>query len=95
MTETLQDMEQFILENFDTALAERYIQPYYQPVIRTLSRRMCSFEALARWNDPARGLIVPDQFIGVLEAHRLRHRVGRPAVLPGYAGRVRTLVQHA
>ena len=68
-------LERYLIETFETALDRQYIQPWYQPVVRTISRRLCSFEALARWVDPARGLIGPDQFIPVLEKHGLIHRL--------------------
>ncbi len=64
-----------ILSTFDQALREEWIQVYYQPVIRTLSRQLCSVEALARWIDPDLGMLNPEQFIGVLEEHRLIHRL--------------------
>ena len=68
-------LERFIAANFDDALARGYIQPFYQPVIRTISRQLCSFEALARWVDPVRGIIPPDQFIPVLEKNQMIHRL--------------------
>ena len=49
------------------------IQTFYQPVIRTSSRQLCSFEALARWIDPKIGMIYPDEFIPVLEKEGLIH----------------------
>ena len=67
------DLKQYILDNFDTALEKCYIQPYYQPVIRSISGQLCSFEALARWVDPVHGLIRPDEFIPVLEEAQLIH----------------------
>ena len=67
------ELEQFILANFESAVEKQHIQPYYQPVIRTISRKLCSFEALARWVDPERGVIRPDQFIPVLEQEGLIH----------------------
>ena len=68
-----QSLEQFILANFESALERGQIQPWYQPVIRTISRRLCSFEALARWVDPERGTIQPDEFIPILEKNRTIH----------------------
>lgn len=68
-----QDLEQFILAGFHDAMAAGHILPHYQPVVRTMSRQLCSMEALARWADPERGLIQPDQFIPVLERHALIH----------------------
>ena len=34
-------LESWLLESFDAALERRDIQPWYQPVIRTLSGKMC------------------------------------------------------
>ena len=67
------DLVQYIKANFRAALERGDIQPYYQPVIRTISRKLCSFEALARWIDPVHGVIRPDQFIPVLEELRCIH----------------------
>ena len=67
--------ERFILDTFDTALRNSHIRVYYQPVIRTVTREVCGFEALARWIDPELGMIMPDQFIHVLERNHLIHRL--------------------
>ena len=67
------DLEHHIIETFDDALEHGYVQVYYQPVIRAISRKLCSFEALARWDDPERGMISPADFIPVLERHRKVH----------------------
>lgn len=67
--------EQYILENFETALNKGYIKAYYQPVIRTLTEQICSVEALARWQDPVMGLLSPYLFISVLEKNRLIHKL--------------------
>ena len=68
-----ENKNRIILERFKTALALKYIQPYYQPVIRTSTRQLCSFEALSRWIDPEIGTIFPDEFIPVLEREGLIH----------------------
>ncbi len=65
----------YILRHLDQAIAERRIQVYYQPVIRTLTGRLCSAEALARWNDPVYGLMSPGEFIPVLEANNLSYKI--------------------
>ena len=67
------DLEQHIKATFSTALERGYIQPYFQPVVRSISRKLCSFEALARWIDPDYGFIRPDQFIPVLEQMHAIH----------------------
>ncbi len=68
-----ESLSQFILSHFDDALAHGRIQVFYQPVIRTISRQLCSFEALARWIDPDRGIIYPGDFIPVLEKAKRIH----------------------
>ncbi len=62
-----QMLEEYIIQNYQNAMDYHYIQAYYQPVIRTVSRKLCSFEALARWIDPNYGVIYPDKFIPILE----------------------------
>ena len=68
-----ESLKQFIRAGFDSALQNGSIQAYYQPVIRTISGRLCSFEALARWVDPEFGILRPDQFIPVLEQDKRIH----------------------
>ena len=40
---------------------------HYQPVIDVKTRRQAGFEALVRWRNPARGLVLPDEFIPLAE----------------------------
>ena len=69
------DLTDYIQANFEKAMDEQFIQAYYQPVIRTVSRQLCSFEALARWIDPVYGVIFPDEFIPVLEDRGQIHKL--------------------
>ena len=39
----------------------------YQPQLRAADSQVAGFEALVRWESPSRGLVSPDQFIGVAE----------------------------
>ncbi len=64
-------MRMYIVENFDRALRNGYIRVYFQPVVRTMSGKLCGFEALSRWQDPVRGEISPAIFVPVLEDARL------------------------
>ena len=50
------------------ALRHGQIQAYFQPVVDTRSRSIVGVEALARWQHPERGLLLPDSFIDIAEA---------------------------
>lgn len=56
-----------IIRSFQEAMIEGYIEVYYQPEIRVMTREICGFEALARWRDPVHGMISPGVFVPVLE----------------------------
>ena len=61
----------YLLNHFESALAQGDIHVYYQPVVRTLTGKLCGFEALARWEDPEKGMISPAEFVPLLEEVRL------------------------
>lgn len=69
------EKKSYILNHFDSALENGYIRVYYQPVVRTMTQKLCSFEALARWEDPEMGMITPADFIPLLEHYRLIGRL--------------------
>ncbi|MDD6381107.1 MAG: EAL domain-containing protein [Lachnospiraceae bacterium] len=58
---------QYVAENIDRALQNGWIQVYFQPVVRALTGKLSSVEALTRWIDPVRGVISPGVYIPVLE----------------------------
>jgi len=53
---------------------------YYQPKLSLLTGEVTGAEALIRWNDPRSGLVMPGQFIPILEQTGLIHEVGRWAL---------------
>ena len=67
----------YVLRHFNEALEKHYIKVYFQPLIRTLTGKICGFEALARWEDPVLGMIYPQTFIPVLEDAQLINRLDR------------------
>ena len=68
-------MNEYILRNLDKALSEGWIRVYLQPVIRSLTGKVCSAEALARWIDPDLGFISPGEFIPLLERTGLAYKL--------------------
>ena len=65
----------YVLTHFQEALDKRWIKPYYQMEIRSLTGQVCGYEALARWIDPKEGILNPAVFIGVLEDTHLINRL--------------------
>ena len=49
------------------AIERGEFQVYYQPVIALETGLIIGFEALLRWNHPARGIVLPGEFIGCAE----------------------------
>ncbi|RJF92407.1 EAL domain-containing protein [Noviherbaspirillum saxi] len=53
------------------ALHTNQFVPYFQPKIGLHCGGLCSAEMLARWKHPSLGIIEPNDFIDVMEAHDL------------------------
>lgn len=47
------------------AIQRDEIRPHYQPRVALPSMRVLGFEALARWSHPRRGLLLPQEFLGL------------------------------
>ena len=73
----LQKLEQqsYVLENFEHALNEGWIQVYYQPVVRAVTGEVCDEEALSRWVDPVRGVMKPSEFVPYLEDAKVLYKL--------------------
>jgi c-di-GMP-specific phosphodiesterase len=42
------------------------IEPFFQPIVRLATGELAGFEALARWRHRRRGLLAPDEFLGLM-----------------------------
>ena len=58
------------------AIAQDELELHYQPIVWVATERIHSIEALLRWNDPDRGLVLPDQFITDAEEMSLLEPIG-------------------
>ncbi len=69
------ELRQYVIDNFESAFQKKYFKVYYQKEVRTLTGKVCGYEALARWQDPEMGLISPAIFVEVLEDVHLVHKL--------------------
>ena len=69
------EQQHYIISHLDQAISEKWIEVYYQPIIRSSSGRVCDEEALARWIDPEKGFLPPGEFIPVLENAKLAYKL--------------------
>lgn len=70
-----EELRPYVVAKIDEAIEKGWVVPYFQPVVRTLTGKLCGSEALARWEDPQYGLLTPDKFIPALEEARLIHKL--------------------
>lgn len=56
-------------EEISEGLEHGQFEPFFQPKVELISKRVCGVEALARWRHPERGILGPGLFIGVAERH--------------------------
>ncbi|VUD41183.1 Phytochrome-like protein cph2 [Thalassocella blandensis] len=50
---------------------------HYQPQISLKLGQLVGFEALIRWQHPVKGLLSPNEFMGIVESSGLIHQVGK------------------
>jgi len=53
------------------AIKNQEFIPYFQPIVSLSDDRIVGFEALARWNSPKRGFVLPNDFIPLAEETNL------------------------
>ena len=60
-----------IEQKLEQAILENQLILHFQPRANAISGKLCSMEALVRWQDPERGLVSPAEFIPVAEESNL------------------------
>lgn len=65
----------YVINHLEKAISEKWIQVYYQPIVRASTEKVCDEEALARWIDPDRGMLSPAEFIPALEGAGLIYKL--------------------
>jgi c-di-GMP-specific phosphodiesterase len=58
------------------ALGRSELTPYFQPIVRLSTGAISGFEALVRWRHPRRGLVMPDEFLGMADEMGLLLQMG-------------------
>ena len=69
--------QQFVEIGLRRALVQNEFVLHYQPKVDLVSGEITGAEALIRWQEPARGMIMPNQFIPVAESRGLIVSIGR------------------
>lgn len=62
------------------ALQRQQIEVLYQPIMNLTEGSVAGFEALIRWRHASKGLLVPDQFVGIAEETDMIVPLGRFAM---------------
>ena len=52
------------------------IEPFFQPIVNLETGAISGFEALARWRHPRRGLVPPDEFLGLAAEMGMMNELG-------------------
>ncbi|MEP7111854.1 MAG: EAL domain-containing protein [Ilumatobacteraceae bacterium] len=65
-----------LITELRAALEMGQLEVFYQPIVRIPDSAPSGAEALVRWHHPRRGLILPDEFIGVAESTGLIIPIG-------------------
>ena len=74
--------ERRLLElDLQSALAARTFELRYQPIVDLETLELVSFEALAQWRHPVRGVVSPVLFVPALEELNLMHSFGAWALM--------------
>src|SRR3954451_10207908 len=60
-----------LLWRLDRALRQGRLVLHYQPKVDLITGEVTAVEALVRWYDPKRGIVLPNEFVPAVEDSRL------------------------
>jgi diguanylate cyclase (GGDEF)-like protein len=60
-----------LLDELRRGLADGAVQPWFQPIVDSGDRRIVGWEALARWDHPTLGVVMPLRFLGLIDLGHL------------------------
>lgn len=66
-----------LAQELEQALEQQHFQLYFQPIVRTEGLTIAGYEALVRWNHPQRGMVLPAEFIPLMEESGMILRLGQ------------------
>lgn len=69
--------KQEMVDDLERALRERQFEAWYQPKCDPITGKLVGAEALVRWNHPVRGVVLPKDFIPMMERNRLIIKLDR------------------
>ena len=73
------------LNELRKAIEENQIVPCFQPLTALRSGKLTGFELLSRWQHPALGPVLPENFISLAEQHGLIWELTRQVLRKGFA----------
>lgn len=73
------------IEELSRAMEAGEIQPWFQPQISAGTGQIIGFEALARWDHPRRGLVLPADFLPLIEPAGLSRRLGEVVIYGAFS----------
>lgn len=75
----------YCAEQVRAAIINGELVNFYQPKVCVVSGNVVGVESLVRWRHPVDGLVFPDQFIGIAEAHGLIDDLTRVVISESFA----------
>lgn len=66
-----------LVSEIEKGIAEGQFVPYFQPQIDTKASKVCGLEVLARWDNPAKGVLSPPSFLEAANRANLMREIDR------------------